>query len=304
MPPDRASLSIGVGCALVCAGCGGGAALMHPAHPLPPNTISMGAGVSGNFLVGSAGGDIDRAIAANSDPGVGVSPEQEEDYLTGAFAQSLLAPGLAPWVGARAGLGLDAEAGLTYTGRLARVDARRAFVWDDVALSLGLGASGRLIGAGSDGPYEEVIDEDTGETQLVGPVGSSGEIASFDDRGVTGWGVDVPVIVGWTSTANLIQVYGGPRGGYEMLFGEYAWQLGASDPQKTQMDGSRWYVGALFGIIASVHPLWAGVELGVAHHWAEGSVEIEDAVGTPIDTFSADLTGVTLTPTGVLGSKF
>ncbi|MBW2527988.1 MAG: hypothetical protein JRI23_27655 [Deltaproteobacteria bacterium] len=98
---------------------------MHPAHPLPPDRVSMGAGFSSQFAIDSTTSDL--------------APVAQQVVHEGMFA-----PGLAPWAGGRMGIEGDYEAGLTYSGRTIRLDLRRAFVFGAPALSLGLGASGVL----------------------------------------------------------------------------------------------------------------------------------------------------------------
>ncbi len=130
--------------ALGASACGGGAALMHPAHTLSAGRVTFGAGVSNNFALGDADAAIQSArVAAGAD--TVVLPDEEEAYLRGTIADTLLAPGLAPWVGARAGVGYDSDAGVTYTGRAVRVDARHSFQDERVALSIGGGLSGKLL---------------------------------------------------------------------------------------------------------------------------------------------------------------
>ena len=52
-----------------------------------------------------------------------------------------VAPGVAPWVSARFGLPASNEAGLAYTGRGFRLDARHVFNRNRVAFSIGAGAT-------------------------------------------------------------------------------------------------------------------------------------------------------------------
>ena len=43
-PPRATWVALAVGAVVCVAGCGGGAPLMHPAHVLPADEVSMGAG--------------------------------------------------------------------------------------------------------------------------------------------------------------------------------------------------------------------------------------------------------------------
>jgi len=87
-------------------GCGGGAPLLHGVQAVPRNTVTVGAGFSGAVLPLEASGEGDAS--------------DRQQLKTAAVS-----PGLAPWVGARLGVGGGYDLGLTYTGRLARFDARR-----------------------------------------------------------------------------------------------------------------------------------------------------------------------------------
>jgi len=282
-------------------GCGGGSALMHPAHTLPVDTVTFGAGVSGNFVLGSSREAIDDAIDAAPQAGTAVSGDDEERLLKGAFAQTLLSPGVAPWVGARAGLGYTTEAGLVYTGRSVRVDARHAFEGDRVALSVGGGLSGRLLRPGSDNLTETSSSPDE-PAELHGQAKTTGEIPGVDDGNLTGWGIDVPVIVGWRSQPSLVQVWGGVRGGYEHLFRSYIWQANPTTARDGDFDGYRWFVGGLVGICVGVDPIWGGVELDAAYQNGRGEVRWE--VLNDIHEVKGTLDGFTLTPTGVVGIRF
>ena len=113
---------------LCATGCGGAAPLMHTAHALPEDEVTVGAGFSGSINVAS--------------PELG--PENEAEA---AVEEGSVSPGFAPWVGGRLGLGGEYDAGLLYTARSIRADLRRSFPFgedDSLAFSVGLGASGLL----------------------------------------------------------------------------------------------------------------------------------------------------------------
>ena len=300
-----APLSVCVATGL-CGGCGGGVALMHPAHTLPPSEVMMGAGVSGNFVLGDAADAIDEAAATRGQAGAAVTDESQATFLAGGIAQTLMTPGVAPWVGARVGIGHDSEAGITYTGRYARLDARHAFEGEHVALSAGLGASGRLMQTGSyrpqaDDPTCDASDPGCG-TSVYGQVDATGEIPDLDEGAVTGWGIDVPIIVGWRSTARLLQAYGGVRAGHERVWGEYAWQVSPDEVREADMRGHRSFAGGLVGLLVSIDPFWAGLEVSSAYHWGNGALDVR--VGDDSENLSADVRGWSLTPTAAFGARF
>jgi hypothetical protein len=110
----------------VLAGCGGGAPLLHPAHPLPPGEISVGAGVSGQVAL----------LPLSAPAGASTQNPTSLQNLT-------VSPGVAPWAAGRIGFEGSNEAGLTYSGRTLRLDGRHAFLLGkgNVAISVGLGAS-------------------------------------------------------------------------------------------------------------------------------------------------------------------
>src|SRR5262245_44770221 len=88
-------------CASLLSGCGSGGGLLHPAHTLQPGAVTMGAGVSSQFVIGEGDDKIQAARAvAPPNPVLADSPE-EQTYVDGAIAEVLSGPGLAPWVGAR-----------------------------------------------------------------------------------------------------------------------------------------------------------------------------------------------------------
>lgn len=226
-----ARLGIAMGLSLSATACGGGAPLMHPAHPLPEGDVTVGAGFSGRV-----------AIAPSA-----LSPEDTRDR---ALEEGAVAPGLAPWVGGRVGIGGDWEGGVTYTGRSARADIRHAFVFDDLALSVGLGASGLLPKRDDDLRLR-----------------------------VGGFGFDVPVLFGWRSDADLYSLWIGPRGGAEYLNGQQ--EIGADplEPDRFLLDDvSGWhaFAGGVLGMRIGFRYVFAVLEVDGAMHWAGGSIGDED----------------------------
>lgn len=270
--------------------CAAGAPLLHPAHVLRTGEVSLGTGVSDNFVVGRAREAIDAARSATAPQGAISTPGQAQQFAEGSIAYSLVTTGLAPWVGARVGAGYNTEAGLTYTGRSVRIDGRYALQNPSVALSFGAGASAILAHPASDHPGS-TVDR------------TSSEIPGLDASGVSGWGLDVPVIAGYRSEASLIQVWGGARAGYEQLGGDFVLRI---DPDPTSerraaVTAHRWYAGGLVGVSVGVAPLWIAAELDVGYQSLAGSVAIDPR---PAPARTANLEGVSLTPAGALIAKF
>lgn len=219
---------------LLACGCAGAAPLMHPAHVLEPNQVTVGAGFSGRL--------------AAAPKGFEQQPEQIAE-------ESAVAPGLAPWVAGRMGLGSGFEAGLTYSGRSFRLDGRRAFDLGLPTLSLGLGASGLLPKRRDD----------------------------LDIR-VGGFGADLPVLIGFRSDADIFSLWLGARGGFELLRGEHALPIEApapdlaatGEPENEALEGVHLYGGGLLGFRAGFRHVYAVVEVEAVMHYADltiGSVE-------------------------------
>jgi hypothetical protein len=248
-------------------GCGSTSPLMHPAHPLPQGRTAFGAGISNTFLVGEADEALEQARA----------PDASSDraaFLEGVAAHVAVSPGLAPWVGARAGLGAGFEAGIGYTGRSARLDARYAVPLSErVAVSAGAGARGILVSS----------DDEA--------------LPGVDASRVNGLGVDIPLIVGWRSDAEVILVWGGARGGGEWLGGDLTLRSGPDSEEQVSIDANRFYVGGLVGIAAGVHPVWVAVELEVGYQ------TLSSTLGEP-DESRIELDGTTIAPTGALLVRF
>lgn len=200
-----------------------------------------------------------------------VDPPALETEEKQVLESGSVSPGLAPWVGGRLGFGGQFDAGLTYTARSIRLDGRRAFHFgseEQTAVSLGLGVSGLL-------PKR---DDD-----LASRVG--------------GFGGDVPILVGWRSTADIYSVYAGARGGFELLRGQRDLAELPDDPAAPlveDVEGWHGHAGGLFGIRIGFRYIFAVFELDAAMHWAQADVGQTEAT---IRMF-------TIAPAGALIGKF
>ena len=216
------------------AGCSGGAPLLHPAHVLSPGQVSMGGGLSGQFGV----------LKQTTNKNLGDK--------SGPFLDELaVAPGVAPWVSARVGIDNAFEAGLTYTGRSARVDVRHAFKIAPLTMSIGLGATALLPKPRND-----------------------------DSFSAYGGGGDLPLLFGWSSTAELYSIWFGPRVGFEMLGGRALsseFSVGGSSTQFTKLSGQHVYFGGLVGMQVGFRYFHAAIEIDGAYHLAQGTFGDVDA---------------------------
>ena len=107
--------------AVALGGCAGGSPLLHPAQTLEAGVIRAAGGVSANVAVGSIAEDVrvarDQATRNVDVPG---TPGSNPQYAKGALVVAAVAPGLAPFISARVGVGSQYEGGIAYTGRGAR----------------------------------------------------------------------------------------------------------------------------------------------------------------------------------------
>lgn len=287
MPEGHRVRSLGVAvlsCLTTC--CGGGAPLLHPAHALPAGHVSAGAGVSGQFVFRSA----EPPRAPGPPPPMG---ETVQRGVEDAVARVALSPGVAPWVAVRGGLGARTEAGITYTGRTVRADARHAFGGDAVALSVGAGASG-VFARSTDGAETGSPPPPPERLPLVGP-----ELAA------NGYGFDVPIVVGWRSTASVVQVWAGARGGFERVAGDlpFVGVEGGAPLPPASFTATRWWGGGLVGAAVGLPPLMVAIELDVAYQAASGSATLRGP-GAAAQPSEGTVTGLTLAPAGAIIGKF
>ncbi len=259
-------------------GCGGGAPLLHPARTLPTGDVRAAGGISAHVVPGSLGEDLRRAreIAARdttgqSSPG---APGTNSDYAKGALVAAAVAPGLAPFVAGRVGIGNRFEGGLTYTGRGVRADMRRAFGEDPWTLSVGLGASAALYGRQQGTDLPNVV------------LGS-----------MHGYGADLPVLVGWQSLSGLYSLWFGPRGGFERVLIETL----TSEPKDVsaglppiRLDATRWHAGGVLGVATGFNHVHVALEAGVSYQVVTGSYNANDVT----------IRGLTITPASALWWTF
>jgi len=210
-------------CSVLVAGCAGGGPLLHGAHALGPGATAQGAGFSGTFAAGDVKAAARAARSADRDA-----------------AADAIAPGVAPWVGARVGIGGENEAGLTYTGRSLRLDARHAFEDGPRALSIGAGVSGILRSSDerryADGSYS---------------------------TSPWGFGFDVPILVGWRSDAGVVTLWAGARGGIDSI----RW---------SDVDLQHRYIGTVTGLGLGFRHVHAALELDAYYQSVSGSLSGDD----------------------------
>jgi hypothetical protein len=227
--------------------------------------------VSAHVAPGSLGDDIRRSREI---AGASPTPETSPEYAKGALVAAAVAPGLAPFVGARVGVGNRFEGGLAYTGRNVRVDMRRSFDDGAWSLSLGVGASAALYGRqqGTDLPNVNL-------------------------QALHGYGGDIPVLVGWQSTGGIYMLWTGLRGGFERVIVEQV----TSEPKDVtfgtppiRLDATRAYGGAVLGVATGFNHVHVALEIAAAYQSASGTYNGNEAT----------VRGVTLTPASALWWSF
>jgi hypothetical protein len=256
---------------LLLGGCAGGLPLLHPARTLPLGDVRASGGFSGTVTTGSVANAVHDAEA---DPSGGNVPS-DVTFAKGALVAASIAPGLAPMVGARVGIGWQSEGGLAYTGRAIRADLRRSFdLSEHWSVSLGVGGSSALYG------HQE---------------GSSLPNVSLNQ--LHGWGADVPLLVGYESDGGLYMIWIGARGGWE--------QISISDvtsepktvvlgSQPIPLDATRWWGGGLIGFAVGFRHVHVAFELDASYVTVSG-----DYGGT-----QATVDGLVLAPGTALWWRF
>ena len=267
---------------LATLSCGGGLPLLHPAQVLPSGATSLSAGLGSQWVGGQASRAVEEARAATA-AGVSVT----EVPTASAVAAALWPPGLFPWVSMRLGLGVESEAGVAYTARRARIDARHAFLYGRWALSIGAGAGVGLAHASS--------TTSNGSTTF----GASEPIAGIDTSGARSVAFDTPVIVGWHSAADIARIWFGLRPSYEHNYGYLTFnaQSGLLLASRSDLSADVMTLGGLVGLAMGLRPLFIALELGFGESRAHGSMS--GSPGGPAGG-SASLAAFSLTPAAAL----
>jgi hypothetical protein len=211
--------------------------------------VRAAAGFSGNVVVGSL---TSAMRGAESDPSGGSAPPGADPiFARGALVAASIAPGLAPFGGARVGVGWQSEGGLTYTGRALRADFRHSLdLSQHWSLSLGLGGSAALYG------HQE---------------GSSLPNVSLNQ--LHGWGADVPALVGYESDAGLYMLWFGVRGGGEHVEISDVTSVPNAPTLGTppiDLSATRFWGGPLLGFAVGFRHVHVALELDAAYATVAG----------------------------------
>jgi hypothetical protein len=275
----------GLASALLLTACGGGAPLLHGAHTLPEGAVTFAAGTSGHLMLGDlsdAASDLDDTAPLTG----GASGDAARlRFAQGALARFAIAPGVAPFVAGRVGLGNTNEAGLAYTARTLRLDARHAFEWPNLALSFGLVGIAALPRLG-DRPEKDISEAPGGGPRDADLVSSRG------------YGFELPVLFGYRSSADVVKLWTGLRAGVER--DGYVVKLVESpaDAWSADAEATRWWTGGLVGFSVGLAPIEVRAELDVAYQSVHGELM------TGQGKLTASVSGVSLTPAMAISAKF
>jgi hypothetical protein len=277
------ALRLALGAVLLSA-CGGGGPLLHPAHTLPQGDVTFAAGTSGRFTLGGlrrAERDLDRAAAL---PGGARSDEERQGFTNGSLSAVAVAPGVAPFIAARVGLGNHNEAGLAYTGRGARLDARHAFEWPKLAISVGGAALGTFA--------------DSGRQAQPSPEGSGFGLRTLSLRSVSGYGFELPALFGYRSDADVVKLWTGLRAG----FARYGYKASVietpAQPASAHGKATHFWGGGLVGFSVGLAPIEVRVEVDAAYETLSGELV------TGGGELKGDVAGWSLTPAMAISAKF
>ena len=265
--------------AALASGCGGGLPLLHPAQPLPSGVTSLSAGFGSQWVGGRANREIDDARA------VVVSGQASPTLPSAAtIAAALYRPGFFPWASMRLGLGHQSEAGLAYTGHRVRLDARYAWLRGPWAVSFGAGAGLGLAHA--------TASTGSGSSAF----GSTEAIAGLDTSGTRAVALDLPLLVGWRSTADIGRVWLGVRPVYEHAYGSLSFTQ-ASSVAQADLNANALTLNGILGLAMGLRPVYLALEFSVGGSHGRGSLS-----GSPgsFAEGSATITAITLTPAAAL----
>jgi hypothetical protein len=221
------------------------------------------------------GGGVSGEIALERLATTGTMTDQQN---RGALQNLSVSPGVAPWGAGRVGIAGSWEAGLTYSGREIRIDGRHAFNFGKAALSIGLGASA-----------------------IVAQQPQGG-----NPSGVWGGGGDLPILIGWHSTSDIVSFWFGPRAGFEVWTGQLQLSDYMGGTPLFSVTGHHLFAGLTAGTRVGFRHVHLALEVNVAYHAAEASFASTMAVngGSPTPGTNANVQQLSVTPAGALQVSF
>ncbi|HEX7670592.1 MAG TPA: hypothetical protein VF395_13450, partial [Polyangiaceae bacterium] len=171
---------------------------------------------------------------------------------------------------------------------------------DTVALSIGLGASAVLMHP----PSNHDLPQPAATT-------SAGRFSGrTDNLSATGWGLDLPIIVGWRSSASIVEAWGGVRAGVERITGDLETNDAANGNDHASVVAFRKYGGGLVGAAIGLQPFSVALELDVAYQAVSGtatfplSASSASSAGAVQNHIDGTMSGLTVAPSGAIIGKF
>ncbi len=240
---------------LAASGCGAAAPLLYPATPLADGMVAGGAGLSTSIPTRAGVRALDASRAASASE---LASEADEiAFAKGVIARALAAPGASPWLSARVGLPGSSEAGITYAGRVLRVDGRKVFGSGPIAVSLGLGISGLVSGP----------DESPGNREPDQPT-------------IRGAGAELPVRAGYQVAGGFVAAWLGGRAGLDRVRGEIALPVadidGSSPAAAVDLRADRWWLAPEAGVSIGPPPLSLRIGITAVYSSLRGRFEPTD----------------------------
>jgi len=271
--------------ASVLTACGGGAPLLHPAHPLLEGDVTFAAGTSGRFTLGGLQRAEAKLDAAGRLPGGAQSQQEREGFANGTISRIAVGPGVAPFVAARVGLGHHKEAGLTYVGRGFRLDGRHAFEWPSLALSVGAAANIAFAHPGRD---------------LTPVPGANTGLRTMSLSSMRGYGLELPLVFGYRSSADVVKLWTGLRAGFERDYFNASIVEAPDALVGTEGRATRFWGGGLVGFAIGLAPVEVRVEVDAAYENARGALSLSYLEGE----LTGNVAGWSLTPAMAISAKF
>jgi hypothetical protein len=180
-------------------------------------------------------------------------------------------------------LGGHNEAGLAYTGRGVRLDGRHAFEWPSLALSIGAAANGALAHPG-DEPRT--------------PPGTGAGLRTMSLTSLSGYGLELPVLFGYRSSADVVKLWAGLRAGFERDHFNASLVEAPDALVGAKGDATRYWGGGLAGFSIGLSPIEVRVEVDAAYESAHGTLV------TSGGDLTGDVAGWSLTPAMAISAKF
>ena len=124
---------------------------------------------------------------------------------------------------------------------------------------------------------------------------TSTTLAGVDMSSLRGFGFDVPLLVGWHSTAGFYRIWVGARGGWQRYYiSTLSTEPRAGLPAPTGLEADRAHVGGVVGIATGFRHVHVALELEAGFEYLTGTWN-----ATP-----AQVSGASLTPATALWWDF